>query len=635
MYELFKIINTNNGDNMFKKIIICIILFSIIIIRVIDIKFINYQSFYNKYLIKTNNIIDGYTSPRGKILDRNGIVLVDNKPINNINYRKLTGIDEISVAYKLTDIIDINTEANDDLLKKYYLMMNDANYLIDNNELNDYKYRRLSYDDRYDIKYERINDEIKNYSSYDKKMIYIFFLMQKGYKEDTKLIVNDVNDSVCARVIESNINGVSCDISYKRIYNYPYLNTIMGKVGSIPLDNLNDYLDYDKDDIVGISGLEKYYDYLLRGKKALYKVNLDNSLELINEEVKGNDLVLSLDINIVNKSFEILEEHLKLAKKFMNTDYYNHAYIIVGDPNTGEILSIAGLRLKEDRYVDITIDAITSSYTIGSIVKGASHTVGYLNNAIEPDKKIYDSCVKLYSVPAKCSFKRLGLIDDISALKMSSNYYQFITAIKTTGNKYTNNMNLDVTIDDFNRYRDVFKLYGLGSSTGIDFPKESIGLIGDTIAPDLFLNLSIGQYDNYTPLQLLSYINTIATNGKRFSLSFKKQDNILLNEIPLNEEYMKRIQKGFYEVVNNGTGRGYTDKIFNVAGKTGTAESFYNKDIITINQSYVMYGPYDSPKYSMVVVNPNISYNNKKNNYIAPINRLISKSMSDYLFNLT
>ena len=353
---------------------------------------------------------------------------------------------------------------------------------------------------------------------------------------------------------------------------------------------------------------------------------------MINEEVKGNDLVLSLDINITNKAFEILEEHLNLAKKMGNTTFYNHAYIIVGNPNTGEILAIAGLRREQDYFKDITIDAINASYTIGSIVKGASHTVGYLNNVIDINKKIYDSCVKLYSVPAKCSFKRLGYLNDIDALKMSSNYYQFITAIKSTGNNYINNMKLEVTEEDFNRYRDVFKLYGLGSTTGIDFPKESLGLKGNKIAPDLYLNLSIGQYDNYTPLQMLSYINTIANNGKRLSLSFKKQTNELLAEVPLDNEYMKRIQKGFYEVVNHGTGRGYTNYDFNAAGKTGTSETFYNDKTITINQSYVMYAPFDNPKYSMVVVNPNISYNNSKNDYIAPINRMISKKMSDYLF---
>jgi cell division protein FtsI/penicillin-binding protein 2 len=130
---------------------------------------------------------------------------------------------------------------------------------------------------------------------------------------------------------------------------------------------------------------------------------------------------------------------------------------------------------------------------------------------------------------------------------------------------------------------------------------------------------------------MLTYINTIANNGKRLSLSFKKQDNPIISEVNLDKEYMERIQEGFYEVVNSGTGRGYTDKQYNAVGKTGTAESFYQKGITTITQSYIMYAPRDDPRYSIVVVNPNLSYNNSKNNYIAPLNRLISKSISNYL----
>lgn len=619
---------------MSKKLILLIILFSIIIIRIIDIKFIDYEDLYQLYIRKSNNKIEGNTAPRGRILDTNGKVIVDNVPINNINYRKIGKQDEYEIADYLTNTLKLEDIASDDMLKKYYILKNDTNYLLSNEEIKDYNYRRISYDDIYKLKYNRIDNEIKKYSDKEKKIIYTYFLMQKGYKEDTKLIKSDVTDDVCAKIHEDNILGVSCDISWKRINNYPYLNSIMGSVGLIPKEEEDKYLDkgYSKDDIVGLSGLEKYYDDELKGSKAIYKINKDNSLSLINEEIRGNDLVLSLDMNINNKAFELLEEHLNIAKKMSNTNYYNHAYIIVGNPTTGEILAIAGLKRENDTFKEITIDVINASYTVGSIVKGASHTVGYLNNLIELDKKINDSCVKLYSVPAKCSFRRLGYLNDIDALKMSSNYYQFITAIKSTGNTYSNNMKLKVTEEDFNRYRDIFKLYGLGSSTGIDFPIESLGLKGNIIAPDLFLNLAIGQYDNYTPLQLLSYINTIANDGKRYSLSLKKQNNKIIDEVPLDSIYMKRIQQGFYEVVNQGTGRGYTDYNFKAAGKTGTSESFYDKKTITINQSYVMYAPIDNPKYTMVIVNPNISYNNNRNNYIAPINRMLSKKMSDFLY---
>ena len=149
---------------------------------------------------------------------------------------------------------------------------------------------------------------------------------------------------------------------------------------------------------------------------------------------------------------------------------------------------------------------------------------------------------------------------------------------------------------------------------------------------DLLLNLSIGQYDTYTPLQLTSYINTLATKGKRYKLSFKKQQNEIIDEVNLDEYYMNRIHQGFYDVVNKGTGLGYTDKKFNAAGKTGTSESYYDKNIMTINSSYIMFAPVDNPKYSVVVVTPNVSYQNERHEYIASINRFISKELTDFLF---
>ena len=298
------------------------------------------------------------------------------------------------------------------------------------------------------------------------------------------------------------------------------------------------------------------------------------------------------------------------------------------------------MKVKDD-FHDITTNILTSSFTMGSVIKGASHTVGYQNNLIDIGTKINDSCIKLYQVPTKCSYKRLGYIDDITALKTSSNYYQFLTAIKLTGNKYKYNMKLEVEEKDFNTYRDTFAEFGLGSKTGIDLENESLGIKGKTIAPDLLLNLSIGQYDTYTPLQLLNYINTIATNGKRYSLHYlkevKNKDKIIYEYQPnllniVKNSNFNRIKEGFKEVLYSGTGRGYTDTLYKPAGKTGTSEVVYNKDIITINQTYAMFAPYDNPQYSIVVISPNISYNNDYDNYIAPINRYISKEVSKLVF---
>ena len=153
--------------------------------------------------------------------------------------------------------------------------------------------------------------------------------------------------------------------------------------------------------------------------------------------------------------------------------------------------------------------------------------------------------------------------------------------------------------------------------------------------------MAIGQYDTYTGYQLTNYINTIATSGTRYSLHYLKEvkDNSktifeyeprIINQIE-DTGYFSRIKEGFKEVLYNGTGRGYTDKLYKPAGKTGTSEVVYDKNTTTINQTYAMFAPYDNPEYSIVVISPNVSYNDN-NTYIAPINRYISKEVSKLVF---
>ena len=117
-------------------------------------------------------------------------------------------------------------------------------------------------------------------------------------------------------------------------------------------------------------------------------------------------------------------------------------------------------------------------------------------------------------------------------------------------------------------------------------------------------------------------------DGDEVVYSYEKN---LLDEFE-NTEYFERIKEGFRQVLYIGTGRGYTDTKYMPAGKTGTSEVVYSKDVTTINQTYAMFGPYDNPKYSIVVISPNISYNNDRNTYIAPINRYIAKEVSKIVF---
>ena len=115
------------------------------------------------------------------------------------------------------------------------------------------------------------------------------------------------------------------------------------------------------------------------------KVNNDYSLTKISDEIRGNDLYLSIDINIQLNLEKIIEDNLSLAKKMPNTNYLNDTYLILSNPNTSEIISLIGKRyLKENTFNDINVGTITSSYTVGSVVKGATISVGYKYNLIKP-----------------------------------------------------------------------------------------------------------------------------------------------------------------------------------------------------------------------------------------------------------
>lgn len=641
-----------NGNKKY-YIIICL-LFGILTIRLF---FIYSNSDYYKDILEKKTLIyvNGSSAPRGKILDTNGKVLVDNIGVKTIYYNKLKEIDkneEIEISYKLANILTIN-EGTIEVLKEFWLVLNNnGKELITDEEYELLNERKLTNDDLESKKRERITDEmLENFNYIDKKAANIYDLMNDGYNYSKKEILRNVAEEEYAKVIESNIPGITGELSWERKYLYEdTLKNILGRVGSIPKELKDEYLNngYELTDIVGLSYLEYQYEEYLKGTKAKYLVNNDNTLSMIEEEKRGNDLVLSIDIDIQLKVEEILKDKILLGKKYPNTDYYKDSYALVSNPNTGNIIAIAGIRHNsDDSWSDISLNNINKSFTVGSVVKAATIAVGYDNNLIEMGKYLNDGCVKLYLVPQKCSFKKLGKINDLTALAMSSNYYQYLIAIGITGNTYKSNIKLNANETHFQIYRDMLASFGLGVQTGIDLPNESIGIIGSTIADDLLLNLAIGQYDTYTPVEVLQYINSVAT-GNRISLSLMKEikdnDDIILknevnvlNKVALDDVYLNRIREGLKLVLSEGTGKIYVNKEINAAGKTGTSESFYDSDndgavdVSTISSTFAGYFPADNPEYSVVVITPNISHNNGSNDTMYYGASKITKDITNYL----
>ena len=649
-------------------VIIVVILLLILLLNLFSIQIVNGEYYSEKLKEVTGKTIDGTTAARGRIYDRNHKLIVDNKPVKIITYTKSnnTTKEEIKIAYTLATNIEVNYSDLTDLeIRKFWIKTNkeEANNLITQKEYKDLEERKITGDDIEKYKIERVKiEELNKYNELDKEAIKIYYLMNSGYSYSEKIIKSEnVSDEEYAFVATSNLNGIDIKLDWERYYPYDTVfKSILGSVSTIPSDSKDSYLSkgYSISDRVGTSYLELQYDEYLKGEKNKYKLNLNNELELVSEGHRGNDIVLTIDIELQKAVEEIIINELIKTKSEPNTTYYNRSFVLIGNPQTGEILSMAGKQIVnnngEYKIYDYTPGILTSPVVVGSIIKGASHIVGYNTGALKIGEKRYDACIKLKGAPSKCSWKNLGTIDDLKALKYSSNIYQFHTAINLAGFKYFYDMPFNPSSDAFKTYRNTFAEFGLGVKTGIDLPLEIEGYKGTQEKGGLLLDFSIGQYDNYTPIQLLQYISTIANNGNRIKPYLLKEvysydSNLekkifenkitILNKVNTEQIYLDRVKQGFKEVLEyGGTGSGYIDRVYNPAGKTGTSQSFVDTngdniiDTETISATFAGYAPSDNPTVAFVVVSPDIA--TADSTYQSSVNKRISNQISKKYFEL-
>ena len=639
-------------EKRFNVIIFLIIVFFLVIIgRLFYLQVLEKDVYEEKLAMSTEKTIESTSAPRGRIYDRNYNLLVDNEAIKTIYYKKQKGITakkEIELAYAVAKNIDVDySKVNDEKLKTLYYKSNydECKKKITDEEWDLYSKRKLDDQDIKELIYKRLDEEIVDYDELDKKAAYIYYLMNKGYSYAEKIIKNsDVTEEEYAYISENidNLSGFNTKLDWERIYPYgEVFKSILGSVSSntqgIPEELSKEYLDkgYSLDDRVGISYLEYQYEDYLKGTKAKYRLLSDNSYELVSEGVRGDDIVLTIDINLQKYLEEMLSEEVLNAKYEAGTKYYNRSFAIIADPNTGEILAMSGKQVVdkdgERTIVDYTPGITTLPVTPGSVVKGASMMVGYKYGAIDIGSKQLDECIKIKDTPEKCSWRTMGYINDIYALQYSSNVYQYKIAINVGKGKYEYNKSLVLDEDAFRKYREMYAEFGLGVKTGIDLPVESLGYSGTSKLPGHLLDFSIGQYDTYTPIQLSQYINTIANGGKRlkpyllkevYSASSEgdklgnqiyKAETKELGKLSVEDKYINRVKEGFNAVVQQGLGYGYMGNYTYSAGKTGTSQSFIDTnndgkvDTETITSSFVGYSPSDNPKMSIVVVSPDIS----------------------------
>src|SRR5699024_24539 len=281
---------------------------------------------------------------------------------------------------------------------------------------------------------------------------------------------------------------------------------------------------------------------------------------------------------------------------------------------------------------------------------------GLDSGAISPNQVFYDSPIKIAGTPQMGSYTRLGAVNDISALKRSSNVYMFYTALRMGGEyRYPFPQNAGVRFDfqGLLDLRNYYEQFGLGVKTGVDFPFEATGYEGPEPVAGNAMHFSIGQYDTYTALQMVQYVSTIANDGYRVRPHFLKTvhdpsveegklgpvyksiSTDVMNRVDMDLEHIKRVQEGFRQAFQSQGGTGYSSwagKSYSPAGKTGTAETEVFVDGVkynTENLALVGYAPFDEPEIAFAVIVPNLSKNGGRN-----INHNIGTGILDAYFDI-
>ncbi len=638
---------------------IVFLLFSVLILRLGVVQIV-YGDDYKREIERTEDVTVNNPVPRGKMIDATGKIVVDNIPQNAITYTNSGASQDemLLVAERLAKLIEKDDKKVTERDKKDFWILKNSKKAekkvseYEREQLQE-KYKEDEYDKKvYRLILDRITEkDLSELSVDDMEVLAIYREFTSGYKFTPQIVKNEGVTPKEFAVVSENLSllpGVDTTTDWDR--NYTFEDTLRSVLGGVttsdkglPAEEIDYYLSkgYSRNDRVGTSYLEKQYEDVLHGQKAKVKNVTDKagnivSTESISEGKRGKDLILTIDMDLQLAIEQIIEEELWQARKYPGTGLLDRAYVVLMDPNTGEIKSLAGKKIERDPEtgkVEMRDDALgtfTTTYNVGSVVKGATILTGYQTGVIGPNKSFYDSPILIKNTKPKKSWRNFGSINDINALKVSSNVYMFHTAIKIGGGTYIPNGPLPLKAEGFDIMRQHFAQFGLGVRTGIDLPNEQTGAKGSNTTPGLLLDLAIGQYDTYSTLQLAQYVATIANGGNRMEPHMVKEirepqlDNELgpivqeiqpkvLNRLDLESGWIERVQLGFRKVMgeSGGTGYGFFGSApYSPAGKTGTAQAFYDGPLTNyrmnpvMNLSLVGYAPSNNPEIAMAVMVP-------------------------------
>ena len=430
-----------------------------------------------------------------------------------------------------------------------------------------------------------------------------------------KKVDKEKTDELRVWMEQNNIlTGINIDEDTKRYYpNGNLASQIIGFCGS---------------DNQGLDGIEAKYDDELKGEKGSIKRHTDAKGSEIGEEgenyvsaVDGNDLVLTIDLNIQSIAEKYLEEAC------IDNECTDGGNIVIMNPKNGDILAMAtypSYNLNEpfEAYTDELKQnwdnmsqsekttslqavwrnkAIADTYEPGSVFKIITASAALEEGITDTDNEGEFCCtggIEVAGVRIKCwRYYRPHGSESLRQALMNSCNPVFIGLGQKMG------------VETYYNYLEKFRLLEI---TGIDLPGEanSIFLKEDKVGPVELATISFGQRFEITPIQLVTAVSAVANGGTSVKPRVVKQiinsKTKEITDIPvenkgtvISKETSEKVLSMMESVVSEGTGKNAKVAGYRIGGKTGTSEDGVNTNKYVT--SFLGVAPIDDPQVVLLV----------------------------------
>lgn len=424
------------------------------------------------------------------------------------------------------------------------------------------------------------------------------------------------------------LRGVSYQVESLRSYPNKFKAAhIFGYNSEINEKQLSESTEsfYRQGDLVGTTGLEKFYEKQIRGEKGSKLISVDvNGKEVGSYNDGKNDVkpVNGFDLHTTIDS-DLQEYAEKLLGK-------RRGAIIAVDPRTGEILCMVSKpdfdlnvfsgtpdkkeinKLFNDVDKPVFNRVTQTRYPPGSTWKMMMALAALGSGKITTSTLI--SCGGSYTFGNRTyeDHGSYGSIGITRALEVSSNVFFYKLGVM-------------LGIKDYHDYSEMF---GFGNRTGIDLPSETRGLLPsedyfnkvygvNKWGQGLMVSLGIGQGElGVSPVQMVGYVSAICMNGQYnqphivreiFNSTTNQNTPVILknHNVDFPQKYFDVVKKGMYLVVNgSGTAKNIRNSDYVLSGKTGTAQTTKGNN----HSWFVGFAPYDDPKIAICVLGENAGW---------------------------